>query len=226
MFRGREDTLLGRYGLAPEDIEAKSFEIIGTLISETQYSENELQIVKRIVHTTGDPEILEHLRFHPKAISSGVGAIKAGANIYSDVKMAAVGINRQLAGGFGCRIACLIDGVEVVEEAPGWSITRAAAGVRRFSKEFGGSVVAIGNAPTALFALLDLIDGGHPAPALIVGVPVGFVGAAESKAELSRRDLPHITILGTRGGSAIATAVVNALLRLAVAARKDPRKDQ
>ncbi|MDO8691161.1 MAG: precorrin-8X methylmutase, partial [Dehalococcoidia bacterium] len=166
---------------------------------------------------TGDPSIVDHLRIHPRAIDSGLAAIRGGSRIYTDVKMAAAGVNRQLASRFGCEVVCLIDHPDVAEEARRQFITRAAAGVGHFSGQLEGAIVAIGNAPTALFALLDLVDRGCPPPALVIGVPVGFVGAAEAKKELVDRDLSSITVEGTRGGSTIAVAVVNALLKIAAA---------
>jgi len=207
--------LLGRYWVPPGEIEARSFEIIDGLIPTSGYSADELQIVKRVVHTTGDPGIIEHLRIHPRAISAALAAVRSGSMLYTDVKMAAAGVNRRLASRFGCGVTCLIEGPEVAEEAQRMSVTRAAAGVRLVSGQLGGTVIAIGNAPTALFALLDLVDSGVARPALTIGVPVGFVGASESKAELARRDLPYITIEGTRGGSTTAVAILNALLIIA-----------
>ncbi len=207
--------MLGRYWVPPGEIEARSFEIIDGLIPTSGYSADELQIVKRVVHTTGDPGIIEHLRIHPRAISAALAAVRSGSMLYTDVKMAAAGVNRRLASRFGCGVTCLIEGPEVAEEAQRMSVTRAAAGVRLVSGQLGGTVIAIGNAPTALFALLDLVDSGVARPALTIGVPVGFVGASESKAELARRDLPYITIEGTRGGSTTAVAILNALLIIA-----------
>jgi len=217
----QEGTLLKRYRVPPEEIEARSFEIIDGLISASLYSCDELQIVKRVVHTTGDPSIVDHLRIHPSAIASGLAAIRGGCRLFADVKMAAAGVNRRLASRFGCEVVCFIDYPEVAEEATRQSITRAAASIGHFSNQLGGAVVAIGNAPTALLALLDLVDGGCPPPALVIGVPVGFVGASESKKELVDRDLPSITVEGTRGGSTIAVAVVNALLKIAASEDKD-----
>lgn len=213
--------MLGRYWVPPGEIEARSFEIIDGLISTSGYSSDELQIVKRVVHTTGDPGIIEHLRIHPRAISSALAAVRSGSMLYTDVKMAAAGVNRRLASRFGCGVTCLIEGPEVAGEAQRMSVTRAAAGVGLVSGQLGGTVIAIGNAPTALFALLDLVDSGVARPALTIGVPVGFVGASESKTELARRDLPYITIEGTRGGSTIAVAILNALLIIASRSSQD-----
>ncbi|MBI4318266.1 MAG: precorrin-8X methylmutase [Chloroflexi bacterium] len=221
MIARSKRSLLGRHWVPPERIEPLSFEIIGGLLPPTDLSEDEMEVVKRVVHTTGDPEIVRHLRFHPEAIAAGVGAIRQGKSLFVDVKMVAAGINRLLADRHGCQVECLIESPEAAEEARDLSITRAAAGVLRNRWRFEGALVAIGNAPTALLALLDLVDDGHPAPALVVGVPVGFVGAAEAKAALAQRDLPFIATEGTRGGSTMAAGIVNALLKLAAKERGD-----
>lgn len=215
MSQRQGDTLLSRFGMPPEQIEPLSFEIIGRLIDAAQYSADELEVVKRVVHTTGDPSILSHLRIHPRAISTAATQMRNGCTIFTDVKMVEAGINRQLVAKLDCRTKCLIETPGVPEEARRAAISRAAAGVRQSAAAFGGAVVAIGNAPTALLALLDLVDAGEAPPAAVVGVPVGFVGAAEAKAELARRDIPFITLEGTRGGSTIAVAIINALLRIA-----------
>lgn len=144
--------------------------------------------------------------------------MRSGCPIVADVVMVAAGINRRLAAALGCEVLCAISEPGVAESAQRDGIPRSAAAMRSLSSKLPGAVVAIGNAPTALFALLEAVDAGLPAPALVVGTPVGFVGAAESKLELVRRGeagLPYVTVEGTRGGSALAAAAVNALLRLA-----------
>ncbi len=215
MSQRQKPTLLSEHAVPPGEIEARSFAIIDRLIPVSDFAADELEIVKRIGHPTGDPEIVRHIRFHPRAIDAGAGALRCGATVFADVKMVAMGINRQLAAKLGSQVVCLIEPADLADEARARSITRAAAGVLRVRSELAGAIVAIGNAPTALLALLDLLDDGYPAPALIVGVPVGFVAAAEAKAELVRRDLPWVTLEGTRGGSTIAAAIVNALLKIA-----------
>ncbi len=198
----------------PEDIESRSFAIIRELLPDLSGNEREMPVLLRIIHTTGDTGILEHVKIHPLAVESGLGAIRKGAPILVDVKMVAVGINKKLTQKFGCVVKCAIDDPHVVAYAQQNRCTRAAAALKSFSAHIDGSIVAIGNAPTALFALLELIDTQGERPALIVGTPVGFVGAAESKAELMKRDIPYITVEGTRGGSTISAAIVNALLKI------------
>ncbi|MBI2955175.1 MAG: precorrin-8X methylmutase [Chloroflexi bacterium] len=200
--------------LAPEAIEARSFEIIRQLLPDLAGDEREMQISLRIIHTSGDVGIAPYIRIHPRAVDAGLDAIRAGAPVLADVKMVAVGINAGLAQKFGCRVQCGIDAPDTVALARRNGSTRAVAAIQLFSDQLDGSIVAIGNAPTALFALLELADSTGRRPALIVGTPVGFVGAAEAKAELMGRDIPYVTIEGTRGGSAICAAAVNALLKL------------
>ncbi len=211
-----------RPSLRPDQIEPRSFEIIAALLPDLDQAAPEWPVVRRIVHTTGDPSIAGLLRIHPKAVESGVRALRAGHTIITDVKMLAAGINRKLTERLGCEVVCAIDEPAALEIAQERGITRGAAAMIHLRSTVPGAVVAIGNAPTALFALLDSLDEGLAAPALIVGTPVGFVGAAESKAELVQMTppVPYITVEGTRGGSTIAVATVNALLKMAVAEGK------
>lgn len=211
-------SLLERYGLPPREIQARSFEIVSGLLPPLDLTEDERQVLVRMVHTTGDPGIAEAVRFHPRAVECGVAALRQGRPIYTDVRMAAAGVSADLAARLGCPVRCLLDAPGVVALAHAEGITRATASVRLMAEELPGAVVVIGNAPTALLALLDLIDAGLAPSALIVGVPVGFVSAAESKEELVSRSVPFISLLGTRGGSPVAAATVNALLRLAAGA--------
>ncbi len=204
--------------IRPDQIESRSFEIIASILPDLDQAAPEWPIVRRIVHTTGDPSIAGLLRIHPKAVESGVRALREGRTIITDVKMLAAGINRRLADRLGCEVMCAIDDPATVELAQERGITRGAAAIVHLRSRIPGAVVAIGNAPTALFALLDSLDNGLAPPALVVGTPVGFVGAAESKSELVQMapPVPYITVEGTRGGSTIAVATVNALLKLAI----------
>jgi len=201
--------------LAPtssEDIEQQSMEIVERFLpSSLNISEDERLIVKRIVHASGDPQVAPLIKFSPSAISRGLSAIAKGSPVFTDVRMAAAGINRHLAEAHGCSISCAMD--ETEGRKP--NTTHAAAAIHHLGTKLNGAVVAIGNAPTALLALLELIDNDGIKPALVVGMPVGFVQAKESKDELMKRDVPYITITGTRGGSAMAVATVNALLKIA-----------
>ncbi len=210
-------SLVERYALPAEQIEGRSFEIIeGLLPPDLICTHQERQIIKRIVHTSGDPGLVSRVRIHPAAVESGLAAIHAGATIFTDVQMAAAGVNRRLADTFGCSVRCALGTEGVAAAATRDGTTRAIAAMRLLGSELEGGIVAIGNAPTALLALLDMVDLGTVRPALVIGVPVGFVGAAESKQELlARSAIPSISIEGFRGGSTLATAIVNALLLLA-----------
>ncbi len=221
-------SLLERYRLPPGEIEGESFARIEGLLAEAGSAlpadPAERQVILRLVHAAGDPALAGEVVLSRGAVAAGVAALRRGAGIFVDVRMAAAGIGSSLAEGLGCRVECLVDRPGAGELARRLGLTRAAAGVLAAGADLEGAVVAVGNAPTALLALLDLADGTSPVPglgrvrpALVVGVPVGFVHAAEAKEELRRRHLPHLTVPGTRGGTPLAVAAVNALLRLAVA---------
>jgi len=202
---------------SPEAIEQQSMEIAERFLPPApNISGDERVVVKRIVHASGDPQVAPLIKFSPSAISSGLSAIAKGSPIFTDVQMVAAGINRHLAEACGCSLSCALDETRRLKQAKEPNITHAAAAMRHLGKRLNGAIVAIGNAPTALLALLDLIDHKEIRPALVVGMPVGFVQAKESKNELMKRDVPHVTIAGTRGGSAMAVATVNALLKIAV----------
>jgi precorrin-8X/cobalt-precorrin-8 methylmutase len=202
----------------PEDIEKHSLEIIEGLLPPLPYSKDEREVVKRIVHAAGDPDIAHLVRIHPQAISAALSAIYDSRPIFTDVKMVASGISRRMAQEFDCSIHCALNEPKAIVRSQEENITRAAAAIHHLGTKLSGAIVVIGNAPTALFALLELMDGGI-LPALIVGMPVGFVGAEESKAELVKRSIPYITVEGTRGGSALSVAAMNALLKLAEASK-------
>ena len=215
--------------MGPEQIQARSFEIIGQLLPDFDQSSPHWPIIRRVVHTVGDPSIAPLVLIHPGAVPSGVGALLAARPILTDVRMVAAGISRKLAGRLGCEVLCALDEPPASASAPEQpnaarrgevrQMTSSAAGIRAISRRIPGSIVAIGNAPTALFELLEMLRDGLEPPALVVGTPVGFVGAAESKRELVslRPNVPYITLEGTRGGSAVAVAAINALLVMSTA---------
>ncbi len=199
----------------PDRIEAESFRIIERELGPTHFPPGEFAIVRRIIHATGDFDFAKKLRFHPEAIEAGLRAIRAGKNILVDVTMAASGVSRYLLEKFGGRVICRISEPETAEMARSQGLTRSGASMERAVNDNAG-IVAIGNAPTALLKTMDLIRHGKLTPDLVIGVPVGFVNAAESKAILAEKDYPFITCLGRKGGTPVAVAAVNALLRLAV----------
>jgi precorrin-8X/cobalt-precorrin-8 methylmutase len=169
-------------------------------------------LATRVVHACGMPEILDDFRFSANVTEAASAALAAGADIYCDVETLRHGIMARLLPE-GCAIHCRISAPDVDAFAKAHGMTRAAAQIDLWGERLAGQIIAIGNAPTMLFRLLELIDQGLPKPAAIVAFPVGFVGAAESKAELVRdpRGIPYVTLLGKRGGTAMAQAAVNAL---------------
>jgi len=199
-----------------KSIETESMQILGSILPPLPtMPDEEMAVIKRLVHASGDIEIAQLAKFSDNAISRGVRAITLGSPIFTDVRMAMTGIDIRLADFFGCKVTCALDSMEIGGQAELGENTRTAAGMQNLGGKLDGAIVAIGNAPTALLALLELIDDKSIRPALIIGMPVGFVKASESKLELMKRDIPYITVTGTRGGSALAAAAVNSLLRIA-----------
>ena len=196
-------------------IEQESMKIIGCLLPPLPgLSAEELSVVKRLVHASGDPQMASLIKFSPSAICDGLRAVTVGSTIFTDVRMVLTGIDKRRAEAFGCAVTCTLDGSDSLTGGNNGQ-TRSAAAIRGLGTKRTGAIVAVGNAPTAPFALLDLMEQEDIRPALVVGMPVGFVKAKESKEELMKRQVSYITIEGTRGGSPMAVATVNALLRLA-----------
>ena len=181
----------------------------------THLTKGERYVVSRIVRAEGEPQIVHSIKFSPGAVEIGLAAIKSSAQIVTDVRMVEVGTSKAMLKLSGNPIITLIDAPNVAELAKAEGITRSAAAIRELVPKISGAVVAVGNAPTALLALLDLVDEQKVSPALIIGMPVGFVACAESKQELVQRSVPYVTILGNRGGSSAAAATLNALLTIA-----------
>ena len=207
----------------PDEIYRRSFEAVRRETDLGAIPEDLADIALRLVHATAMPELVRDLRFSPGAGIAGQAALLAGAPIVADCKMVADGIRADLIEGRN-EIICALDGPGTAAYASKRRTTRAAAGIALSRPRIDGGVIAIGNAPTALFALLDLIDDGAAKPALILGFPVGFIGAAESKRALVKAHIgvPFITLAGRFGGSALAAAAVNALL-IAIAAPETAR---
>ena len=199
----------------PMEIENRSFEIIFPYIKNLNLREDEIKIYSRIIHAAGDVEYAPIIKISETAIESAKEAILRGANIFTDVEMVRTGINKRALKKFGGEVFCKVADDDVKEIAANEKITRSMAAMRMFGEKLNGAIVAIGNAPTALFEVLRLIKEENILPAVVIGVPVGFVGAADSKAELRAQDkVPFITVTGTKGGSPIAVAAVNAVLYL------------
>lgn len=200
----------------PHEIEKRSFEIIDGLVDFTGYSPAEAALVKRVIHATGSPEFSSLIRWSPGAIQRGVEAIKSGAAIVADVNMLRAGISVSRAKAFGTQVVCGLSSGEASALRGSKNSTRSAAGIEKAAMEHPTAIFAVGNAPTALYRLLELVDEGVARPSLIIGVVVGFVDAVESKTALmERNDLPWISCEGNRGGSSVAASCVNALIRAA-----------
>ena len=197
----------------PMTIENRSMELIAPHLEGLGLDERATKLYSRLIHASGDVGYAPITRVHPEAIDRAIEALKAGAHIYTDVEMVRTGINKKKLASFGGEVHCLVADPDVAVQAKEMGITRSMVAMLKFGKALDGSIVAIGNAPTALFEVLRLVREEGIRPACIVGIPVGFVGAAESKAELAENGIvPYITVEGTKGGSPIAAAAINALM--------------
>ncbi|MCG8564638.1 MAG: precorrin-8X methylmutase [Desulfobacterales bacterium] len=201
--------------MKPQEIEDLSFRIIEEEAGPHGFNEEEWPVVRRMIHTSADFEYIETVRFNGDAIQRGIQAIQAGKPIFTDTNMARVGIRKGEVHHFGGSVQCLITHDEVAEMAKANGTTRALAAVDMAAEKLDGGIYVVGNAPTALLRLMEHIREGKANPALVVGFPVGFVNAAESKDELMTMDIPYITNKGRKGGSNIAAAIVNALAIMA-----------
>jgi len=199
----------------PREIEAESFRRIEARVGAHDLAPEVWAVVRRMIHTTADFDYLNIARVHPKAVAAGVAALQAGRPVVTDTRMSLAGVRTRLKH-LSVEGLCFIDDPKVAQEAASRRITRAAAAMERAMPHLAGGIAAIGNAPTALFRLLELINEGAAPPALIVGLPVGLVGAAEAKEALLQQDIPYITAAGPKGGSAVAAAVINALAIMAL----------
>lgn len=201
----------------PEAIESRSFAIIDAETPEPRpFAGEEWELARRLVHTTGDFDILQCLKFREHAVRVGVTALRNGALILTDTKMAEAGMPERRLAPLGARVCCMLSLPKVAELAAQKNQTRSRAAIEAAYPLLPGSILAVGNAPTALLGLLDYLDKGGTPPALVLAMPVGFVNAAESKALVWKRTLPVITIVGRKGGSTLVAAAVNALAVIAL----------
>ena len=199
----------------PAKIEQESFRIIDAVADLEGFSDKEKAVVKRMIHASGDLTLSGVVAMSAGAVEAGVDALRSCCPIITDVRMVAVGISDGRTCIHDNNVLCRIDDKAVEDDARRAGKTRSAMAMRSLANHADGAVIAIGNAPTALFELLDIAKEGVVKPALVVGTPVGFVGAAESKEALMRAGLNYITVRGTRGGSALAASAINALLKIA-----------
>jgi len=201
--------------MKPGEIEKLSFKIIEEEAGPHNFTENQWKIVRRMIHTTADFDYLENVRFHPEAVEKGILAVKTGKTIITDTNMALAGIRKYDLISCNGNAKCLINDPEVIRISKENGITRAHAAVDYTTDIINEGIYVIGNAPTALLRLVDLVKQNSVKPALIIGVPVGFVNAAESKQALMKLDIPYITNIGRKGGSNVAASVINAIIVMA-----------
>jgi precorrin-8X/cobalt-precorrin-8 methylmutase len=198
----------------PAAIEAESFRLIDAEVGAHPFDDRQWPIVRRIIHTTADFDFTTTTCFSPGAVAAGISALRRGEKVLCDTNMVRAGVNKSLLTVFGCELVCHVADPEVARLAGEQGVTRSLVAMRRGVAD-GCGIFLIGNAPTALFELLELVRAGKARPSLVVGVPVGFVGAAESKEALLAADVPFITCRGRKGGSAIAATILNSLMILA-----------
>ena len=198
--------------IAPKDIEKRSFEIITELLGSRRLDPENEPVIKRVIHTTADFDFADSLIFSPHAVEQGLRALRAGCDIVTDTQMAKAGISKPALEKLGGRVHCFMSDADVAQEAQKRGLTRAAVSMERAAALQKPCIFAVGNAPTALLRLRELIDDGRVAPALVIGVPVGFVNVVESKEQILSASVPHIVARGRKGGSAVAAAICNALL--------------
>ncbi len=199
----------------PEEIENRSMQIIEPYLKDLNLTVEEVKVYSRMIHAAGDVDYAPIIKISKNAIEAAKSAIKSGSNIYTDVEMVRTGINKRTLSKFGGNVFCKIADEDIKKIAENQGITRSMAAMRTFGKDLNNSIIAIGNAPTALFEVLRLVIEDSIKPAVIIGIPVGFVGAADSKKALAEQSqIPFITVEGTKGGSPIAVAAINAIIYL------------
>lgn len=198
--------------MKPADIEKRSFAIITEELGGRTFPEGVAEVVKRVIHTSADFDYADNLCFSPDAVERAKAALEAGATIVTDTNMALAGISKPTLAKLGGRAVCLMADEDVAREAKERGVTRATVSMEHAAKLDGPLIFAIGNAPTALIRLHELIGEGAVSPALVIGVPVGFVNVVESKELFIGGETPYIIARGRKGGSNVAAAIVNALL--------------
>ena len=196
----------------PMEIEGRSFEIITEELGDRQLIPGTELIVKRCIHTSADFDYAENLCFSENVVPKAMKAIQEGACIVTDTQMAKAGINKKSLARYGGEVYCFISDEDVAEEAKRRGVTRAVVSMEKAAKLNKKLIFAIGNAPTALIRLYEMIGNGELAPELVIGAPVGFVNVVQSKELIMKADTPYIVARGRKGGSNIAACICNALL--------------
>lgn len=196
----------------PMEIEKRSFELISKELGDRKFNEEESPVIKRVIHTTADFDYADNLYFGADAVKRGISALRAGAHIVTDTTMALSGINKRALGALGASAHCFISDSDVVQRAKEQNTTRSAAAMEKASQFPDISIFVVGNAPTALIKIFELLKQNKIKPDLVVGVPVGFVNVVESKELFLELGVPSIIARGRKGGSNVAAAIINALL--------------
>jgi len=196
----------------PEEIEARSMEIIESEMPEGDWTDGERLVVKRCIHTAADFDYAKNLYFSPQAVEQALALFRQGLTIVTDTGMGAAGINKQALAKLGAQVRCFMADEDVAAEAKARGVTRAIVSMERAARIEGPVLFAIGNAPTALIRLYEMVTGGELAPAFIIAAPVGFVNVVEAKELIRGLDVPCIVARGRKGGSNIAAAICNALM--------------
>ena len=198
--------------IKPMDIEKRSFAIITELLGDRKLDPENEPVIKRVIHTSADFDYADNLVFSPHAVQKGIEALRGGCDIVTDTQMAKAGINKTILGKLGGQVHCFMSDPDVAAEAKERGVTRAIVSMERAAKLERPCIFAIGNAPTALVSLHGQMQKGLVHPALVIGVPVGFVNVVESKELILQSEVPHIVARGRKGGSNVAAAICNALL--------------
>lgn len=198
--------------MKPNEIEKRSFAIISEELGARTFPEGQESIIKRVIHTSADFDYAENLAFSPDAVAQAQTALKAGVTIVTDTQMALAGVSKAALAALGGRAVCFMSDADVAAEAKARNVTRAVVSMEHAAALAAPLIFAIGNAPTALIRLHELIGEGKVSPALVIGVPVGFVNVVEAKELFYGGDTPYIIARGRKGGSNVAAAIVNALM--------------
>lgn len=201
--------------MQPQQIEDLSFKMIEEEAGDHGFGPEQWPVVRRMIHTSADFEYIKTVRFSKDAVKTGITAIQSGCPIYTDTNMVRVGIRKKEITAFGGQVQCLMAEESVAKMAVENGTTRALAAVDMACEKMEGGLYVVGNAPTALLRLIEQMEAGKACPALVIGFPVGFVNAAESKEVLMKTRFPYISNVGRKGGSNIAASVVNALAIMA-----------
>jgi precorrin-8X/cobalt-precorrin-8 methylmutase len=194
------------------EIEKRSFEIITELLGDRRLESEHEPVIKRVIHTTADFEYADNLVFSEHAVQKGIESLRNGCDIVTDTQMTKAGINKTILGKLGGQVHCFMSDSDVAQEAAERGVTRAGVAMEKAAKLQKPCIFAIGNAPTALIRIRELMDSGKLSPVLVIGVPVGFVNVVESKELIIASNAPYIVARGGKGGSNVAAAICNALL--------------